>query len=269
MLSKLNSHPRDNKITFKEEGHEYTIEGVNEKSISVTTLIHSFFPEFNADEIIDKMMNSRNWTSSKYYGKSKEEIKAGWEKDRDEAASLGTQMHKAIEDFMNLEPEKQQVYLDDFKNQKLTCSPEFHHFMKFWTDVIATTTLKPYRTEWLVFDEVKRLSGSIDMTMVDEQGNIVILDWKRSKELKTENRYQKGLGALKHLQDCNYMHYSLQLNTYRYLLQTHYGKKVVGMFLVVLHPNNDSYQFIEVKPMDKEVKLMLDTLPRTVETKTH
>lgn len=273
-LAKLNPHPRDNKITFMEEGHQYTIDGMTEHPISVTTLIHEFFPKFDADTVIDKMMKSTNWPQSKYYGKTKDEIKEQWETDRDNSAKLGTEMHRSLELFMNEEPQDQVAWLQHFVTTKtvpanLPQTKEFTLFMHFWRDLQEyNSNFKPYRTEWIVYDEAKRLAGSIDMTLANDQGQILILDWKRSKELKKENRYQSGLKCLKHLADCNYSHYSIQLNCYRRLLQTLYGKTVIGMYLVILHPNNDNYMFVPVPVMEKEVGEMFAHLPMTVKHET-
>ena len=46
---------------------------------------------------------------------------------------------------------------------------------------------------------------------------------------------------------------SLQLNTYKTIIEEKYGKKVVGLCLVCLHPNNSDYQLIEVPFMEKEM----------------
>lgn len=285
MLAQINAHPRDKNIVFQEEGHLYTINGMSGHPISVTTLIHRFFPKFDADKVIDKMMNSRNWETSKYYGMTKEEIKALWEKERDDATIKGTAMHRSIEDYIN----------DEFQNlAKLpTCfeqdctvnglaetlsklnftvsaslpnpstqTKEFEYFLRFWSDLKkGSPGFKPYRTEWLVYDEDKRLAGSIDFTMEGPNGEIIIFDWKRSKEIKKENSYQKGFHCLKHLDDCNYNHYCLQLNIYRHILETRYGKKVAGMFLVVFHPDNDDYIFIPVPVMQKEIEDIWSELP--------
>jgi hypothetical protein len=114
----------------------------------------------------------------------------------------------------------------------------------------------PYRTEWLVFNDEIRLAGSIDMIYAKPGGTFAIYDWKRSKEIKTENKYQKGLGPLSHLDDCNYWHYSLQLNNYRRLLEKFYGLVVDELALVILHPNNKSYQIVKLNLMDAEVEAM-------------
>jgi hypothetical protein len=97
-LAKLNAHPRDKRITFDPIPHTYTIDGdPNMKYTSVTTWNHGHFEEFDSDAIIRSMMRSKKWAESKYYGQTPDEIKAGWDKNRDEAAAAGTAMHYDIE----------------------------------------------------------------------------------------------------------------------------------------------------------------------------
>lgn len=238
-LATVHAHPRDPKITFVEEGHIYTIEGMPGHPVSVTTLIHKFFPEFDADMVIEKMMKGRNWTASKYYGKTKEEIKAGWNANGEEASRLGTLMHADIENYLNGVP----VHDPD--------TVEFGYFMTFWTQFQAVNPrFVPYRTEWLVYDEDKRIAGSIDCVLSNSDNQIVILDWKRSKEIKTSNRFEKGYAPFQALDNCNYNHYRLQLNIYRHILETKYGQTVVGMFIVVFHPLNDSFVLFGMEPLD-------------------
>ena len=85
VLARENAHPRDAMITFDEGPHIYTING-DSGFTSVTTWNHSHFEKFNADRIISNMMQSAKWPQSKYFGKSPDEIKAEWDKNRDEAA---------------------------------------------------------------------------------------------------------------------------------------------------------------------------------------
>ena len=93
----VNAHPRDALIEFAPGPHKYTCKGEG-NYMSVTTWNHTHFKAFDADAIITKMMsNPLKWANSPYYGKTREEIKAGWDKGRDEAAEAGTAMHKAIE----------------------------------------------------------------------------------------------------------------------------------------------------------------------------
>jgi hypothetical protein len=117
--------------------------------------------------------------------------------------------------------------------------------------------LEPYRLEWPVWIAELKLAGSIDAVFRrPSDGAFFIYDWKRTKELKMENRFEKGLGPLSHVDDCNYWHYSLQLNNYRCLLEKFYGLVVNELALVILHPNNKSFKIVKLNLMDAEVEAM-------------
>ena len=94
-LKEKNPHERDNRILFDEPTHVYTIDGDSDY-MSVTTFNHALFEHFNADKIIKNMRNSKNWITSKYYGMSDHQIKALWDKNRDEAAQAGACTDGAI-----------------------------------------------------------------------------------------------------------------------------------------------------------------------------
>ena len=63
----------------------------------------------------------------------------------------------------------------------------------------------------------------------------MIYDWKRSKEIKKTDRFMKfaTTECIDDIPDTNFWHYSLQLNTYKALLEKCYGKKVTHMRLFV------------------------------------
>lgn len=230
MLAKLNAHPRDSRI--KKVDNHYEIENHPLHPTRVTSLVHRWFPKFDADLIIDKMMKSKKWEKNKYYGKTKDEIKNEWT----DSSNLGTLMHEDIERFFNDEP----LLNED--------TIEFNYFVHFWEEFqLINPSFRPYRTEWVIYDENKNIAGSIDCVLSDDDGNLIILDWKRSKEIKTKNPYQCGFGPFKGMDDCNYNHYRLQLNVYRSILERMYGKTVVGMFIIVLHPINEGFIMFEMK----------------------
>jgi len=252
MLARLNPNSRDKSITFKEKNHIYTYIPTNAEFLSVTTIIHKYFPEFVGDEVINKMMNSQRWPQSKYYGMTKEQIKKQWEDIRKEAANLGTQMHAAIEQYFN----------GELKEQPQT--PEFQMFLHFWKNFSQINpSYRPYRTEWIIYDETSEIAGSIDFVLVNDKGELILLDWKRSKEIKKENKYQKGFHPIAHLEDCNFNHYSLQLNFYRHILETRYSKTVLAMFIVVFHPNLTDCQFIHIAENRKDTTNIWDDFLRT------
>jgi ATP-dependent exoDNAse (exonuclease V) beta subunit len=129
--------------------------------------------------------------------------------------------------------------------------------MNFWNDVSGD--LVPYRSEWEVWSEEYKLAGSIDMVFYRKSDDsYVIYDWKRSKEIKMENSWESGHPPLDHLPNANYWHYTLQLNTYRWFLETYYGLKISDMYLIILHPDNSNYQRFKLNRLETEIQNMLD-----------
>jgi hypothetical protein len=251
-LAVKNAHPRDMRIAFREEDHTYAIDGDRTNWTSCTTFIGTFYEHFNPDAVIAKMMSSRKWSESKYYGKTAEEIKAGWDANGTEASEAGTRMHLDIERYNNAEPVGN-LAGDDYEPNP---SKEWDYFMAYEKNHREPRGLVPYRTEWLVFKEDIKLAGSIDMVYKKPDGTLAIYDWKRAKSMDFENKWQKMYPPLSHLPDTNYWHYSLQLNIYRRILQELYGAVVSELALVVLHPNFEHYRVIKLNMMDDEVEAM-------------
>lgn len=241
-LSKLNPHDRDKNIKFFEKGHIYLVNG-KKGFTSVTTWIHTLFEKFDADKIIYNMQNSKNWINNKYYGLNKEEIKEIWNKNREESATSGTNLHLDIEKFYN-------------KILVQNNSIEYKFFLNFVNDY---KHLIPYRTEMLVYDEDLKLSGSVDMIFKNENDNFEIYDWKRSKEIKKTNEYNKWIlnDKIEYIPDSNFWHYSLQLNLYRYILKNKYNFLVEGMYLVILYPDNVNYKRLKVPLLEKEIEILI------------
>lgn len=248
-LARLNAHERDQYIIFDEGPHEYTVHG-KKGYTSVTTWNHSLFSHFDEDKQIKSILKNRKWKNDpeyKYYKKTPEEIKHMWDTNRNEASQAGTKMHFDIECYYNKV---------DVSNNSI----EFSYFMNFARDYAH---LEAYRTEWCVYDEELKLSGSIDMVFRDKNtGEFYIYDWKRSRGIDYESYGDKcsHVACISHLPDCNFWHYSLQLNTYRFMLEKNYGFKIKGMYLVCLHPNNqgETYDRIEVHDLRKEIDDLME-----------
>ena len=102
------------------------------------------------------------------------------------------------------------------------------------------------------------LKESIDMVYERADGILEIYDWKRCKEIVKGNSWGKyGTNPIiEHLPDTNFWHYSLQLNTYKYMLEKNYGNTIGGMYLVCLHPENKNKSYIKfaVPTLDTEIK---------------
>jgi len=265
ILSNHNHHPRDEFIQFFEEDHKYIITCDKEsKYTSVTTWNHSHFPHFDADKVISNMKKGKSWKEGhKYWGLTDDEIKAQWDENKNAVSGAGTQMHFQIECFMN-NPRLVKGYTHDdlFRDYdgEMECQPlEWTYFLAFVRD---HPYLKPYRTEWTIFDEELKLAGSIDMVYENDDGTLSIYDWKRAKNITTINTFNKFAltPAICHMPDSNFWHYALQLNTYKAILTRKYNKTVKGLYLVRLHPDAEekTYELISLPDLSKDIDVLFE-----------
>jgi ATP-dependent exoDNAse (exonuclease V) beta subunit len=268
------SHPRDKYIKFYNRGHKYEIScDKNSKYTSVTTWNHKHFPKFDADAIIANIFKSKSWgPEHKYWGQTAEQIKASWKNNGDAVASAGTNLHERIENFMNNDCfENEYIQKELYENyksvnkDKIDEHVEWEYFLHFIKD---HPELKPYRTEWMIFDEDLKLAGSIDMVYENPDGTLSIYDWKRSKDISKTNNWNKFAinPLICNMPDTNFWHYALQLNTYKMILERKYDKKVTKLCLVRLHPDieEQTYELIEVPILTKEITELFEEREKEV-----
>lgn len=270
-----NAHPRDKHIRFFEEDHKYIIDlEPDVKYTSVTTWVHEHFENFDSDKIIKKMMSGSGWKEGhKYWGMNPEQIKLQWNTNKDTVSRAGTELHFEIECFNNdkrftfdyTNKELIEFYLSD-KGTKLLETPlEWQYFINFVKD---NSHLKPYRTEWTVFNEEFKISGSIDMVYENPDGTLSIYDWKRSKNITRINRFNNFAltPSICHLPDSNFWHYALQLNMYKYILESKYGKIIKDLCLVRLHPEAEekNYELIKLPILTIEINDLLQDMKNKV-----
>jgi hypothetical protein len=262
-LQLANRDTRDNHIRFYERGHKYEIiTDIKSRYTSVTTWNKGLFPKFDADAVIANIMRGKNWNpSNKYWGQTAEQIKASWFASGASVADAGTNLHEQIETFMN-NSELPAGYthrqlLEHYKSKEdsvITRGPEWQFFLKFVED---HPDLKPYRTEWMIFHEDVKIAGSIDMVYENPDGTLSIYDWKRSKDITSDNTWKKFAlhPALAHIPDTNFWHYTLQLNTYKMILEEKYGKKIHELNLVRIHPDipEQTYELLSVPILTREM----------------
>ena len=254
-LAFLHAHPRDKEVRFVEKTHTYYVRGSSKGFVSTTGFVHAFFPHFDAAKTIKKMMASPKWPQSEYFGMTEQEIADQWSASSKDASGKGTNMHLAIEQHLNGALNRIDESVKETK--------EWEYYQHFWDHIKGD--LEPFRTEWEVWDDEYKLTGSIDMVFRRKSdGAFLIYDWKRSKEIKQVNTFENGEGPMGHLPNANYYHYALQLNVYRWFLQKHYGLKIVGLVIVILHPNNQDYITYDLPILEKEVEAMLDSRMRSV-----
>ena len=296
VLKLLHAHPRDFRIRFQASDHTYYIDGVQTKG-SVTGMIHAFSQPFDADVVISKMMNGRNWPRAGYLkhevsltwmsrlcvhcpdllhlyaGNPRDDgriskalrdiacyhdisdelaqltlprdaIKAMWNAAGREAAHYGTYMHYLFEALLN-------------GYSVPTVSPEVRMLQSFLRGVTGNSTA--WRTEWTIFGDAEKIAGSIDFCMRLPDGSMMLVDWKRTSGLHGKYQaYQAMRPPISHIADCAGMHYRLQLNVYRHLLEKYYDIRVARMLVVCCHPEHYPKAFVdEVPRLEKETDDML------------
>ena len=68
-------------------------------------------------------------------------------------------------------------------------SKEWQYFINFVRDL---PNMVPYRTEWTIFHEELKISGSVDMVYEKSDGTLAIYDWKRCKDISKINNFNKS-----------------------------------------------------------------------------
>lgn len=255
----------DSRISFDEPSHKYFLDGTRTFSLSTTPFVHAPFEEFDPEQALRAIKNSARWKQGihEHQHRTDDEIKAIWAN----SSVLGTIFHARCENFYL----KGEIpTLDDPSEKK-----EFEQFLKFNQEHVLPRGLVPYRTEWRVFDEDVDIAGSVDMVYMNPKtGNLLIYDWKRTKDLpKTAFRNKRGVWPVAHLPDSKFWAYSLQLNMYRWMLEKNYGVKVEGLVLVACHCDRDSYLAEPVSFMDAEIESLIQIrrklLSRGIKTFSH
>ena len=167
--------------------------------------------------------------------KAAPEIKAMWQAMGKEAANRGTWMHLQFEFWLNGAEVTEET-------------AEMRMFFKFLRSLNGLTA---YRTEWAIYGEEERLAGTIDFVAKDSNGRLVLFDWKRTKQITQRyfKSYHQMHEPLEHIADCVGLHYRLQLNCYKYLLQKYYGFEVSDLYVVCTHPDNGDKPFVDLVPV--------------------
>ena len=227
-----NKHWRDDNISFRKADHQYIVDGT--PLDSVTTFVKNCFPEFNADFHAKRKAES--------LGITKEEVLEMWDKKGRESREQGTAMHEKIESY--------------YLGKSVSADTTFELFKIFANKI----TLKPYRTEWAVYDWEQKIAGTIDF--VDYQnGEYIIYDWKRSDKLIAKNGLPiknsqygvKALPPIENLDDSPYYHYALQLSLYKYILEKNYGITVSKLRLRIFHPSYNKPYVLEMPYLRNEI----------------
>lgn len=202
-------------IKFVEDGHKYTNldDADTFQWISVTKLVEQFKEPFNKEEVALKCSKGKN---PKYAGKDPKEIIAAWDKENQRATSLGSWYHaqreKATLECNTITRDGIELpIINPLHDGKIKIAPE-------------QNLAEGIYPEHLVYLRSASICGQADRVEI-VNGRIDVYDYKTSKEIKMRgHEFWDGtrkmmIGPLRHLEDCEFNHYALQLSIYMYIIQ--------------------------------------------------
>lgn len=199
------THPSGITLTFNSDKHEYLLSD-GTKLTSVTTLVGKNFPKFDAENIAAK--------KAKKEGVTAQSLLDQWEANRVSSAAFGTKIHSLIETIIKARDfdAADSLAVNDREKSYLSAAKAAIYNLGLQYEFIST--------EQIVFSPDLKVAGTIDCLLRHRKTKeYVIVDWKTSKELKTEGfNGETGFGPCKSIPNANYHTYSLQLSAYQALL---------------------------------------------------
>lgn len=187
ILELKNPHNLDSLIKFDDKLHKYTLNG-EIMELSVMQLASNFFSSFNADDIINKMIQGKKWPREGYINPdgsafTAEQIKKKWENISLNSRNRGSWMHYNIERYFN--------------NLSIANDlPELNQFTEFINSVVKQNNIIPYRTEWKICGIDEKICGTIDFIGKLNDNTYVLYDWKRLQNVNNSLSHIYGNRAM-------------------------------------------------------------------------
>lgn len=242
-------------VIFNDGDHSYINQLTNKKYTSVTTVIHEYETPFD-DSV---------WLpiKAKEYNVSIDSVDYAWTFLNELSTYKGSAIHNFIEQYYfnktHVYPQNEIIsnfgYDPVFKDYEYIKKNQFLEFAN-----ISRNKLIPIKPEMIVYDNDYMISGMLDMIFYNvKKGMLEIWDWKTNKKLNTQNRFQNMKKVLSHLDQCEINTYSLQLHTYKHIIEKNTGIKFSDdCYIVWFFEGNKSYEIIKTKDMTYEVEIMIE-----------
>jgi len=241
----------DKKVVFIEDDHKYFhVDDINNNKLidfasskfrfrSPTGVLAGFKEHFDSVGISERYVEKHGLEISA------EELRAEWAEKARVASDRGSKLHAYCES----------IY-DGWDFGETPEEPQARQAEKA-LNLMEKAKWKLSKTELLVYNTRLRLAGQVDLLMkkrVKVKGIPTtifgIFDYKFLKEPiqkksfynSRTRKYKMMSGPFKHLMDCNYYHYSIQMELYK-MLMGGLGNKVYKKTLIVM--TVDDYDFVD------------------------
>ena len=235
---------------FYEDGHYYECKG-KRVGISVTTFIHEFCNEFDAEGMAEKVANRD--------GKTIQQVLDEWAYKRDFSCEKGTTCHEYAQSlwsgkewkFKNFDSSRNyEIAVDLIQNQANNFQDDYEDHLEHLIDELP------------IGSEEYNIASCVDHLFYNKlTGGLVLVDYKTNSFMDGYNKkaYKKAMKVpLSHLNDDALHHYYLQLSIYKFLIEKYSGLKIDEMFIVYMSENIENYEIIEIPYLKKEVEMILE-----------
>jgi len=253
----------DNFISFIEDGHKYFgLDGL--QYVSVSSILKHVEQPFN--ENISYHMAKKDLRDSGIENASEDQIKAAqalivksWDTKRDNAIDHGNRADSYLQRYFDgrkTTPEEDEIYLELAEKIKA-----YYDGIGYYTGYNQTILYsKKYKVAGTTDRCHKRTQRSDVFDWFDYKTNLekgIVFDSSKRKDgaIKHYNRYL--LPPLDHLEDCNYVKYSLQISLYALLAELTYGTKTGRLAIIFIHPGLRDFTVIPMPYMKHEALTLL------------
>lgn len=235
---------------FFEEGHYYECKG-KRVGISVTTFIHEYCNEFDAEGMAEKVANRD--------GKTIQQVLDEWAYKRDFSCEKGTTCHEFSQSLWSRSIYNP-LYFDNSEEYKMAVAKIRCQAINFHEDYLDT--LEHLIDELPIGSEEYNIASCVDHLFYNKlTGGLVLVDYKTNSLMDGYNKkaYKKAMKVpLSHINDDALHHYHIQLSIYKYLIEKYTGLKVEEMFIVYMSENIENYEIIDIPYLKEEVEEILE-----------
>jgi ATP-dependent exoDNAse (exonuclease V) beta subunit len=244
-----------NMYTFYENIHKYYWYDKPVK-YSVTQFVSTFFDEFDKQGIAQKYSLKHNIPVDQVLNK--------WKFEGDLASTTGTIIHSYLENRMrgkvlehNFSEAKVLGIYEDVVRLTNHLIPQVDRFVSDCWDKLI-----PMQMEYTVgIDDL--IAGNIDLLCYNKYADeFQIWDYKNVKQMNFTNDYKRfGKYEFSNYLDCNHLHYSIQLNLYKCIIQRKLPNiKIGGCYLVHFSTKTSDFNIYPCMDLQIECNRALDRL---------
>lgn len=231
-----------------------------DRKFSVSAILADLKKEFDREGQAKKCSErDKDNPDGKYYGMSPEDIIRAWEEKSNNSKRMGS----IVDDYIGIKtetaPDRLETAIKMYRmdhdweapvKRKLDGIDEVLDFLKgnnttficrehpIYIPITAPGTLDTYY-----------ISGRFDAIFNFNDSAFLIIDWKNSENIESDNKYgEKMLGPLSNLDACDHNSYTTQLYLYVYALRNVYGIKTPMSVRIVQFPAEKEKAYYIHKP---------------------